>query len=233
MAFGPEILGICQHLNLYAPIFLLELVETRGADDYWEAKVSLLGSASKPEREITETFEVHAEAKEQCLRIAAHKALGRLVCCYSARLEGTVYQEMTKISSSGNIWPGEFRPMPGQLWPERLTYHVQSLEKHILNLERGARSDLYTIIEHQQTTRQLKRSNWKLQQENSEMKREIQELKAKLEANGIEEEEEDPEEVDTAEEEEEPRPKRRNTMSAKEYRMLFSPNSINNFNTRD
>ena len=65
------------------------------------------------------------------------------------------------------------------------------------------------------------------------MKREIQELKAKLEANGIEEEEEDPEEVDTAEEEEEPRPKRRNTMSAKEYRMLFSPNSINNFNTRD
>ena len=233
MAFGPEILGICQHLNLYAPIFLLELVETRGADDYWEAKVSLLGSADKPEREITETFEVHAEAKEQCLRIAAHKALGRLVCRYSARLEGTVYQEMTKISSSGNIWPREFRPTPGQLWPETLTYHVQSLEKHILNLERGAQSDLYTIIEHQQTTRQLKRSNWKLQQENSEMKREIQELKAKLEANGVEDEEEDPEEVDTAEEEEEPRPKRRNTMSAKEYRMLFSPNSINNFNTRD
>ena len=71
MAFGPEILGICQHLNLYAPIFLLEPVETRGADDYWEAKVSLFGSARKPEREITETFEVHVEAKEQCLRIAA------------------------------------------------------------------------------------------------------------------------------------------------------------------
>src|ERR1041384_5249319 len=220
MAFGSEILGICQHLNLYAPIFLLELVETRGADDYWEAKVSLLGSARKPEREITETFEVHAEAKEQCLCIAAHKALGRLVCRYSARLKGTVYQEMTKISSSGNIWPREFRPTPGKLWPETLTYHVQSLEKHIINLERGGQSDLYTIIEHQQTTRQLKRSNWKLQQENSEMKREIQELKPKLEANGIEEEEEDPEEVDTAEEEEEPKPKRRNTMSAKEYRML-------------
>ena len=77
MDFGPEILGIFQHLNLYAPIFLLELVETREADDYWEAKVSLLRSARKPEREITETFEVHAEAKEQCLRIAAHKALGR------------------------------------------------------------------------------------------------------------------------------------------------------------
>jgi hypothetical protein len=233
MAFGPEILGICQHLNLYAPIFLLELVETRGADDYWEAKVSLLGSADKPEREITETFEVHAEAKEQCLRIAAHKALGRLVCRYSARLEGTVYKEMTKISSSGNIWPREFRPTPGMLWPETLTYHVQSLERHILNLERSAQSDLYTIIEHQQTTRQLKRANWKLQQENREMQREIQQLKAKLEANGVEDEEEEPEEVDTAEEEEEPKPKRRNTMSAREYRMLFSPNSINNFNAED
>src|ERR1043165_6342403 len=103
MDFGPEILGICQHLNLYAPIFLLEVVETRGADDYWEAKVSLLGSAHKPEREITKTFEVHAEAKEQCLRIAAHKALGRLVCRYSARLEGTVYKEMTKISWTSRV----------------------------------------------------------------------------------------------------------------------------------
>src|ERR1043165_553448 len=134
------------------------------------------------------------------------------VCRYSARLEGTVYKEMTKIFSSGNIWPRKFRPMPGKRWPETLTYHVQSLEKHILNLERSAQSDLYTIIEHQQTTRQLKRTNWKLQQDNREMQREIQELKAKLEENGIEEEEEDPEEVDTAEEEEEPRPKRRNTM---------------------
>src|ERR1043165_6123414 len=233
MDFGPEILGICQHLNLYAPIFLLEPVETRGADDYWEAKVSLFGSARKPEREITETFEVHAEAKEQCLRIAAHQALGRLVCRYSVRLEGTVYKEMTKIFSSGNIWARTFRPTPGKLWPETLTYHVQSLEKHILNLERSAQSDLYTIIKHQQTTRQLKRTNWKLQQDNREMQREIKELKAKLEANGIEEEEEDPEEVDTAKEEEEPRPKRRNTMSAREYRMLFSPNSINNFNAED
>src|ERR1041384_3260452 len=159
MAFGSEILGICQHLNLYAPIFLLELVETRGADDYWEAKVSLLGSARKPEREIIETFEVHAEAKEQCLRIAAHMALGRLVERFARRLEGTMYKEMTKIFSSGNIWPRKFRPIPGKLWPENLTYHVQSLEKHILNLERGAQSDLYTIIEHQKTTRQLKRSN--------------------------------------------------------------------------
>src|SRR4051812_23521077 len=90
MAFGPEILGICQHLNLYAPIFLLELVETRGADDYGKAKVSLLGSANKPKREIPDTFKVHAKAKEQCLRIPAKKARGRLVCLYSARLEGTV-----------------------------------------------------------------------------------------------------------------------------------------------
>ena len=232
MAFGPEILGICQHLNLYAPIFLLELVETRGADDYWEAKVSLLGSANKPEREITETFEVHAEAKEQCLRIAAHKALGRLVCRYSARLEGTVYKEMTKIFSSGNIWPRKFRPTPRKLWPETLTYHVKSLEKHILNLERSAQSDLYTIIKHQQTTRQLKRSNWKLQQENRKMKGEMRKLKDKLRAHGDEVNEEE-QEVDTAEEEEEPKPKRRNTISAREYRMLFSPNSINNFNTKD
>src|ERR1044072_9710926 len=95
MAFGPEILGICQHLNLYAPIFLLEPVETRGADDYWEAKLSLFGSARKREREITETIEVHAEAKEKCLRIAAHMALGRLVCRYTGRLEGKVYKDMT------------------------------------------------------------------------------------------------------------------------------------------
>src|SRR3954467_4553057 len=232
MAFGREILGICQHLNLYAPIFLLELVETRGADDYWEAKVSLLGSANKPEREITENFEVHAEAKEQCLRIAAHRALGRLVCRYSARLEGTVYQEMTKISSGGNVWPREFRPTPGKLWPETLTYHVQSLEKHILNLERSAQSDLYTIMEHQQTTRQLKRTNWKVQQENRKMKGEIQRLKDKMRAHGVEVKE-DEKEVDTAEEEEEPKPKRRYTISGKEYRMLFSPNNFNNYYTDD
>src|ERR1043165_3708234 len=103
MAFGQEILGIFQHLKLYTSIFLLEPVETRGADDYWEAKVTLFGSARKPKREILENFEVHAEAKEKCLRIATHKALGRLMCCYSGRLEGTVYKEMTKIFSSGNI----------------------------------------------------------------------------------------------------------------------------------
>src|ERR1041384_1000470 len=193
MAFGPQILGICQHLNLYAPIFLLEPVETREADDYWEAKVSLLGSARKPEREITETFEVHAEAKEQCLRIAAHMALGRLMERYAGRLEGTVYKEMTKITDTGLIWPRKFRPTPGKLWPETLTYHVQSLEKHILNLERGAQSDLYTIIEHQQTTRQLKRTNWKVQQENRKMKGEIQKLKGKLRAHGFEVKEDDQE----------------------------------------
>src|SRR3954469_3257556 len=130
MDFGPEILGICQHLNLYALTFLLELVDTRGADDYWEAKVSLLGSARKPEREIIETFEVHAKAKEQCLRIAAHMALGRLVQRFAGRLEGTVYKEMTKITNIGIIWPRKFRPTSGKLWPETLTYHVQSLEKH-------------------------------------------------------------------------------------------------------
>src|SRR3954467_15500881 len=186
MDFVPEILGICQHLNLYAPIFLLELVETRGADDYWEAKVSLLGSAQQPEREIIETFEVHVEAKEQCLRIAAHMALGRLIERFAGILEGTVYKEMTKITDTGLIGPRKFRPTPGKLWPETLTYHVQSLDKHILTLARGAQSDLYTIIEHQQTTRQVKRTNWKLQQENMEMKREIQKLKVKLEANGVE-----------------------------------------------
>src|ERR1043165_1802615 len=120
MAFGPEILGICQHLNLYTPIFLVELVEPRGADDYWEAKVSLLGSARKPDREITKTFEVHAEAKEQCLRIAAHMALGGLVECYAGRLQGTVYYEMSQILPTGIIWSKKLRPTPGKLWPETL-----------------------------------------------------------------------------------------------------------------
>src|SRR3954462_11331402 len=216
MAFGPEILGICQHLNLYTPIFLLELVETRGADDYWEAKVSIHRSARKPEREITETFEVHVEAKEQCLRIAAHMALGRLVEQYSGRLQGTVYYEMTQILPTGIIWPKKFRPNPGKLWPEKLTYHVQSLQKHILNLEKSAQSDLYTIIEHQQTTQQLKRTNWKLQQENRKMKDEIQKLKDKMRAHGVEVKE-DEQEVDTAEEEEEPKPKRRNAISGREF----------------
>ena len=64
------------------------------------------------------------------------------------------------------------------------------------------------------------------------MKGEIQMLKDKLRAHGVEVEE-DEKEVDTAEEEEEPKPKRRNTISAREYQMLFNPNSINNFNTED
>src|ERR1041384_2713600 len=97
---------------------------------------------------------------------------------------------------------------------------------------RGAQSYLYTIIEHQQTMRQLKRSNWKLQQENRKMKGEMRKLKDKLRAHGDEVNEEE-QEVDTAKEEEEPKPKRCNTISAREYRMLFSPNSINNFNTED
>src|SRR3954465_6097701 len=115
MAFGPELVGICQHLNLYAPVFLLKLVEIRGADPYWEAEVSLLGSARKEEREITETFEVHAEAKEQCLHIAAHMALGCLVERYAGRLEGTVYREMTRILATGIIFPKKFRVTPGKL----------------------------------------------------------------------------------------------------------------------
>src|SRR3954470_5993510 len=159
MAFGPELMGICQHLNLYALVLFLRLVETRGADSYWEAKVSLLGSASKEEREITETFEVHTEAKEQCLRIAAHMALGRLVERYAGRLQGTVCYEMTRILPIGIIWPKKFRPTPGKLWPETLTYHAQSLEKHMLNLEKSAQSDLYTIIKYQQTIHQLQRTN--------------------------------------------------------------------------
>src|SRR3954468_8119721 len=159
-------------------------------------------------------------------------ALGRLVKRYAGRLEGTVYKEMTKILSSGNIWPRKFRPTPGKLWLETLTYHVQSLEKHILNLERSVHSDLYTIIEHQQMTRQLKRTNWKLQQENGKMKGEIQKLKGKLRAHGVGVKEDEPE-VDTAEEEEEPKPKRRNTISGREYRMLFSPDNINNYFTDD
>ena len=194
--------------------------------------MSLLGSARKEEREITETFEVHADAKEQCLRIAAHMALGRLVERYAGRLQGTMYYEMTQILPIGIIWPKKFRPTPGKLWPETLTYHVQSLEKHILNLEKSAQSDLYTIIEHQQTTRQLKRTNWRLQQEKRKMKGEIQKLKDKLRTHGVEVNE-DEQEVDTAEEEEEPKPKRRNTISGREYRMLFIPNNINNFNTDD
>src|SRR4051812_30741266 len=159
-------------------------------------------------------------------------ALGRLVEQYSGRLQDTVYYGMTRILPTGIIWPKNFRRTPGKLWPETLTYHVQSLEKHILNLEKSAQSDLYTIIEHQQTTRQLKRTNWRLQQEKRKMKGEIQELKDKQRAHGVDVKE-DEQEVDTAEEEEEPKPKRRNTVSGREYRMLFSPDNINNFFTDD
>ena len=60
MVFGPELKGICKHLNIYAPVFEMKLVETRGADSYWEAEVFLLGSMAQEEREIVETFEVHA-----------------------------------------------------------------------------------------------------------------------------------------------------------------------------
>ena len=109
---------------------------------------------------------------------------------------------------------------------------MQSLEKHILNLDKSVQSDLYTMIEHQQTTHQLKRTNWRLQQEKKRMWDEIQELKDNLMAHGVEVKEDEPE-VDTAEEEEEPKPKRRNTISGREYRMLFSPDNINNFFTDD
>ena len=64
------------------------------------------------------------------------------------------------------------------------------------------------------------------------MRDEIQELKDKLRAHGVEVKEDEPE-VDTAEEEEDPKPKRRNTISGREYQMLFSPDNINNFFTDD
>ena len=64
------------------------------------------------------------------------------------------------------------------------------------------------------------------------MKREIQKLKGKLRAHG-DEVNEDEQEVDTAEEEEEPKPKSHNTISGREYRMLFNPNNINNYYTDD
>src|SRR4051812_20534695 len=91
MVFGPELKGICNHLNIYALVFDMKLVEKRGADSYWEAEVFLLGSMAQEEREIMETFEVHAPDKEQCLRIVAHMALGRLVQWYTHKLQGTVY----------------------------------------------------------------------------------------------------------------------------------------------
>ena len=79
MVFVPKLKGICHHLNIYAPVFEMKPVETRGVDSYWEAEVFLLGSMAQEEREIVETFEVHAPNKEPCLRIASHMALGRIV----------------------------------------------------------------------------------------------------------------------------------------------------------
>src|ERR1041385_6035153 len=78
MAFGPELRGICHYLNIYAPVFQPNIVETRGADDYWQVETFLLGSMTG-ERVITESFEVHAQEKEQWLRITAHIALGRMI----------------------------------------------------------------------------------------------------------------------------------------------------------
>src|SRR3954471_2721461 len=101
MVFGPKLKGICNHLNIYAPVFDMKLVETRGVDSYWEAEVFLLGSMAKEETEIVETFEVHAPDKEQCLRIASHMALGRIVQRYTHKLKGTVYHEMTRILPTG------------------------------------------------------------------------------------------------------------------------------------
>ena len=79
MVFGPKLKGICHHLNIYALVFEMKPVETIGADTYWEVEVFLLGSMVQEERVITETFELHAPDKEQCLRIASHMALGRIV----------------------------------------------------------------------------------------------------------------------------------------------------------
>src|SRR3954467_11043978 len=63
------------------------------------------------------------------------------------------------------------------------------------------------------------------------MQAEITRLKEKMKANGIEEPEEEPE-VDTSAEEEEPKHKRRNRISGREYRMLFSKDNIQNYYCR-
>ena len=179
---------------------------------------------------ITESFEVHAQEKEQCVRIAAHIALGRIIEMYTGRLKGMVYAEMTKILPSGNIWPKKFKHAPGAIWPGTTSYFIQSLEKHIHCQEKDTQSDLYTIIELQQKNTRLKRDNNKLKKERVEMQAEIKRLKEKMKANGIEEQEEEPE-VETSAEEDEPSPKRRNRISGREYRMLFSKDSIRNYYT--
>ena len=228
MAFGPELRGIFHYLNIYAPIFQPNIVETRGADDYWQVETFILGSMENEERVITESFEVHAQEKEWCVRMAAHIALGRIVHMYAARLKGTVYAEMAKVLPSGNILPKRFRYVPGAIWPGTTSYIIQSLEKHIHCLEKNTQSDLYTITELQQRNTRLKRDNNKLKKERLEMQAEMTSLKEKMKANGIEEPEEEPE-VETSAEEREPSPKRRNRISGREYRMLFSKDSIKNY----
>src|SRR4051812_42336903 len=163
------------------------------------------------ERVITESFEVHAQEKEWCVRMAAHIALGRIVETYSARLKGTVYAEMSKVLPSGNIIPKRFRYVPGAIWPGTTSYIIQSLEKHIRCLEKCTQWDLYTITELQQRNTRLKRVNNKLKKEKLEMQAEMKRLKEKMKANGIEEPE-----VDTSAEEKEPSPKRRNRISGRD-----------------
>ena len=228
MAFGPELRGICHYLNIYAPVFQPDIVETRGADDYWQVETFILGSMENEERVITESFEVHAPEKEQCVRIAAHMALGRIVERYAGQLKGTVYERMTRILPSGIIWPKKFKYVPGAIWPGTTSYFIQSLEKHIYCLEKNTQSDLYTITELQQRNTRLKRDNNKLKKERLEMQAEMTRLKEKMKANGIEEPEEEPE-IETSAEEREPSPKRRNRISGREYRMLFSKDSIKNY----
>src|SRR3954468_13338834 len=115
MAFGTELRGICHYLNIYAPVFQPDIVETRGADEYWQVETFTIGSMENEERVITESFEVHAQEKEWCVRIAAHIALGRIMETYAARLKGTVYAEMAKVLPSGNIIPKRFRYVPGAI----------------------------------------------------------------------------------------------------------------------
>src|SRR4051812_24214797 len=121
MAFGPDLRGICHYLNIYAPVFQPDIVETRGADDYWQVETFILGSMTE-ERMAAESFEVHAQEKEKCVHIAAHIALGRIIEMYAGRLKGTMYAEMTKILPSGNIFPRKFKYVPGPIWPGTTTY---------------------------------------------------------------------------------------------------------------
>src|SRR4051812_16122866 len=137
---------------------------------------------------------------------------------------------MAKVLPSGNIIPKRFRYVPRAICPGTTCYIIQCLEKHIHCLEKCTQSDLYTITELQHKNTRLKRDNNKLRQERLEMQAEMTRLKQKMKANGIEEPEEEPE-VDTSAEEEEPSPKTCNRISGREYRMLFSKDSIQNYYT--